>query len=85
MYGSGQQVKPRLAEHILYTADKLQNGQPSIYRLYIREEIDLPIACLQGEALGCLKTVMGNMGKYFYLWDSHQWDGELHLGRGMER
>jgi len=49
---SSVEKPPRLAEQMLYTADELQDGSPSIFRLHMREEMRRENSMIARQSIG---------------------------------
>ena len=58
--------KPRLAVHMLYTADKLEEGSPSIYKPHMREEMRRTNSMIARQSIGLpLRNRRGYYEKVF--------------------
>ena len=58
----------RLAESMLYTSEELESGSPSIYKLYMREEMRRTLGMIARKSLGIPRRIgRGETEKVFML------------------
>ena len=73
----------RLAESLLYTADKLEDGSPSVYKLHMREEMTRPEDMIARRSIGKPCRILGERGEKVFMLVGATGAGKSTLINGM--